>query len=106
MVSAKLIATLRKSNIVSKTKIKKVSENVVISKSSNSASGIGGTTLNDGLTHGNFAFGTRVQDDIISLNVPDVVKIFGIFESNNLDDPDSPSINMGSWMVLIQIQVI
>ena len=47
-----------------------------------SASGIGGTTLNDGLTHGNFPFGTRVQDDIISLNVPDVVKIFGIFESD------------------------
>ena len=86
--SAKLIATLRKSNIVSKTKIKKVSENVVISKSTNSASGIGGTTLNDGLSHGNFAFGTRVQDDIISLNVPDVNEIYGIFESNNLDDPE------------------
>ena len=33
--NAKLIATLRKSNLVSKTKIKKVSENVVITKSSN-----------------------------------------------------------------------
>ena len=79
--SAKLIATLRKSSLIAKKKIKKVSENVDIIRSSNSASGIGGTTLNDGLTHGNFAFGTRVQDELISLNVPDVVKIFGIFES-------------------------
>ncbi len=94
--TGKLIATLRKSNLVSKTKIKKVSENVVISKSSDSSSGTGGDTLNDGLSFGNFPFGTRVQDDIISLNVPDVVKIFGIFESNDLNDPDSPSINMGS----------
>ena len=85
-----------RTNLVSKTKIKKVSENVDIIRSSNSASGTGGATLNDGLTFGNFPFGTRVQDDIISLNVPDVVKIFGIFESNDLNDAECPSINMGS----------
>ena len=94
--TAKMIATLRKTNLVSKTKIKKVSENVDIVKSSDSSSGTGGDTLNDGLTFGNFPFGTRVQDDIISLNVPDVVKIFGIFESNDLNDAECPSINMGS----------
>ena len=94
--NAKLIATLRKSNVTSKTKIKKVSENVDIIRSSDSSSGTGGDTLNDGLIFGNFAFGTRVQDDIISLNVPDVVKIFGIFESNDVNDAESPSLNMGS----------
>ena len=94
--TAKMIATLRKTNLVSKTKIKKVSENVDIIRSSDSASGTGGATLNDGLTFGNFPFGTRVQDDIISLNVPDVVKIFGIFESNDLI---LKSINNGSFLL-------
>ena len=46
---------------------------------------------------GNFPFGTRVQDDIISLNVPDIVKIFGIFESSDLQMIQSVLvINMGS----------
>ena len=94
--NAKLITTLRRSNLISKTKIKKVSENVDIVRSSDPSSGIGGDTLNDGLTFGNFAFGTRVQDDIISLNVPDVVKIFGIFESDDLNDATAPTLNMGS----------
>ena len=94
--NAKLIATLRKSNIVSKTKIKKVSENVDIVRSSDPSSGTGSDTLNDGLTFGNFPFGTRLQDDVISLNVPDVVKVYGIFESTNLNDAACPSLNMGS----------
>ena len=37
-------------------------------KSSNSASGSTSTSLNDGLIYGNYPYGTRVQDKIISLN--------------------------------------
>ena len=98
----KLVATLRKSKVTSKTKILKVSNNTLIDKSISPASGIGGTTLNDGLTYsenGNvFPYGTRVQDEQICLNVPDIVKIFGIFESvaGNTDDPASPSMVVGS----------
>ena len=98
----KLVATLRKSKVTSKIKIKKVSENTLIDKSSNSASGIGGTTLNDGLTYAEdglvFPYGTRVQDEQICLNVPDIIKIYGIYESipGSTTDPQSPSIVVGS----------
>ena len=65
----KLVATIRKSKVTSKTKILKVSNNTLIDKSINAASGIGGTTLNDGLTYSEggavFPYGTRVQDEQI-----------------------------------------
>jgi hypothetical protein len=91
-----LIATIRKQNVTSKTKLKNVSNRIIIDKSSLSGSGIGGTTLNDGLTYGNYPFGTRVQDQIISLNVPDVVSVYGVFESTNLNDPESPFMTLAS----------
>ena len=91
-----LIATLRKSNVTNKVKTKVISTNVLIDKSARSASGIGGTTLNDGLTYGNYAFGTRVQDPIVSLNVPDVINIWGIFESDGTADPACPAMVLSS----------
>jgi len=98
--NCKLVATLRKSNVTSKIKIKKVSENTLVDKSTTSASGIGGTTLNDGLTYAQngliFPYGTRVQDQQICLNVPDIIKIYGIYESVNTDDPESPNMVVGS----------
>ncbi len=94
--SSILIATLRKSYITSKTKVNPIVNSVVINKSSLDGSGIGGTTFNDGLTYGNYAFGTRVQDPVICLNKPDVVTIFGIFESKNTDDPNPPSLTVAS----------
>jgi len=92
-----LITTIRKTNVTSKTKLRNISQDLIINKSSNSASGIGTTTLNDGLTYGNFPFGTRVQDEIISLNTVDVYKIYGIFESEDNEDPTSP------FMTLLQL---
>ena len=71
---AKLIATLRKINVKSKAKIKSRAQTIVIDKSKLSGSGIGATTLNDGLTYGNYAYGTRVQDTEIALLRPDVDK--------------------------------
>ena len=38
-------------------------------------SGTGTTTLNNGLEFGNFPFGTRVEDEKISLNKPDVIEV-------------------------------
>ena len=95
-----LITTIRKTNVTSKTKLRNISKDLIINKSSNSASGIGTTTLNDGLNYGNFPFGTRVQDEIISLNTVDVYKIYGIFESENNEDPTSP------FMKLLQLDGI
>ena len=91
-----VITTLRKSQVTAKTKRKFVANSLIVDKSSVSASGTGSTTLNDGLTYGTFAFGTRVQDPVISLNVPDVIKIHGVFESNDTTTPVAPSMIAGS----------
>ena len=95
-----LITTLRKSSVTVKVKRKSISNSLIVDKSKLSASGtntgFAGTSLNDGLTFGNYPFGTRVQDSVISLNVPDVVKIHGIFESTNTSPAQSPSMVLGS----------
>ena len=88
--NSKLIATIRKSNVTSKIKLKQ-NNSIVINRSTVSASGIGTGTLNDGLSFGLFPFGTRVQDTTISLNVPDVIDIYGIFESTETTNPQSPN---------------
>ncbi len=88
--NSKLIATIRKSNATSKIKLKQ-NNSIIINRSTDSASGIGTGTLNDGLSFGLFPFGTRVQDTTISLNVPDVIDIYGIFESTGTTDPQSPN---------------
>ena len=93
---AKLIASLRKTTVKEKKKIKSRAQTIVIDKSKYSASGIGATTLNDGLTYGNYAYGTRVQDEEIALLKPDVTKLNGIFESNGTGDPELPSIVVSS----------
>ncbi len=97
---AKVAATLRKSEITSKQKVRNVGANTLIEYSTNTASGTDAsgstTTLNDGLTFGNYPYGTRVQDEILSLNVPDVVVVYGVFESLDTSDPVPPSMTVGS----------
>ena len=93
---AVLIATLRKSKIKSKSKKKKVVDSIIIDKSSNSYSGIGQSSTNDGLTYGNYPYGTRVQDKEICLNYPDINLLYGVFESKDTSNPDSPSATIGS----------
>ena len=62
-----------------------------LNKSKLVGSGIGLTTLNNGLTYGNYPFGTRVEDDRISLNEPDIVGIHGIYESRDTDEASAPT---------------
>ena len=69
---------------------------LIIDRSSSTASGIGTNTLNDGLTHHN-AYGTRVQDEKICLNVPDAVELLGVFESRDNSEPDLPSITLSGF---------
>lgn len=90
--NARLIATLRKINVKSKIKTKNRAKVLVIDKSNSPASGIGSTTLNDGLRYGNYPYGTRVQDSEICLLEPDVTNVYAIFESNDTNTPDLPSI--------------
>ena len=93
-IGASLIVSLRKVKPTSKVKIKNRVKTLIVDKSNNSASGTGSTTLNDGLVFGNYAFGTRVQDEVISLNVPDIIKIHGIFESSDTNDASAPKVSL------------
>jgi hypothetical protein len=88
-----LITTLRKAKPKSKVKIKNLVKSVLVDKSQNQGSGAGSTTLNNGLTYGNYPYGTRVQDNTISLNSPDIIQIHAIFESEGNSNPSAPKIN-------------
>ena len=93
---ATLITTLRKIKPKAKAKRKNRVNSIIIDKSKYVGSGIGGTTLNDGLEFGNYAYGTRVQDKNISLNTPDIIKIHGIFESADTANPSAPTMVLSS----------
>jgi len=94
--NAKLIATLRKTNVKSKIKNKNRIRTLIIDKSRNSSSGIGSTTLNDGLSYGNYPYGTRVQDEEICLLVPDVMGVYAVYETTDTNDPTLPSLVLTS----------
>ena len=96
---ATLVTTISKVKPKAKNKIKNRVNSVLIDKSIKSASGIGSTTLNDGLTYGNYPFGTRVQDEHISLNSADLIEVHGIYElatdpSVSNTDPSAPSMTL------------
>ena len=94
--NASVIATVvnRKPN----SKIKKLNKtsSLVVSNSKLSSSGIGTTTLNDGLAYSN-VYGTRVQDEEICLNVPDVIRVLAVYESSNTSDPSLPYLTLTSF---------
>jgi len=93
-----LIATLRKSKISSKIKRLDRVNSVVVNFSKEAGSGIGATTLNDGLVYGGggYPIGTRVQDEKIALNEADIIKIHGIFESNDTSEASAPTMTLSS----------
>ena len=95
---AKLQATLRKSSVTPKIKTKKVVQTLDLTKSNNPQSGvgIGQSTLQDGLTYGDFPYGTRVQDRQICMNIPDVVMIYGVFQGDGTNTPTAPSMVLAS----------
>ena len=94
--TGKLITTLRKSNVTAKSKRKQRISTLIVDKSKYDYSGIGSTTINDGLTYGNYPLGTRVQDEKICLNVPDVTDVYAIFESNDTSDPTLSKMTIAS----------
>ena len=94
--TGRLIATLRKSNVTEKVKRKERINSLIVNKSKYDYSGTGTTTINDGLEYGNYPFGTRVQDERICLNVPDVQTVYGIFESEDTSDPSLTSLTLAS----------
>jgi len=93
--AATLTYTLKKLKPKSKIKRKNRVNSVVIDKSNNNASGTNvgsaGTTLNDGLTYGNYAYGTRVQDEDLSLNVSDILEVHAVYESTGTGQASAPT---------------
>jgi len=85
-----LTVTYIKTNTKNKSKVFRKSSVLLVDKSNTLSSGIGTDTLNDGLSYSQI-YGLRVQDNEISLNIPDVINVKGIFESSNTSDPSLPS---------------
>ena len=93
---ATLVTTLTKSKPKAKIKRKNRVNSIIIDKSIYSYSGTGTTTVNDGLVYGNYPYGTRVQDEKISLNVADIINIHAIYESLDTSNPSAPTIILSS----------
>lgn len=91
--NAILTVTLRKTQLKARKKIAQKATTLLVDKSSNRSSGVGGTSLNDGLTYSD-VYGIRVQDQKISLNVCDVKRVLGIFESSSVNEPELTKIEV------------
>tara|TARA_Y100000592_G_scaffold100807_1_gene182948 strand:+ start:1516 stop:8901 length:7386 start_codon:yes stop_codon:yes gene_type:complete len=92
-----LTVTARRSSLSSKVKTVTRCNNLIVERSKNQGSGVGATTFDDGLTWSTqFPFGTRVQDEVISLNVPDVTRVLAIYESNDSSPADLPQLTVSS----------
>ena len=94
--TADVIATVRNRKPDSKIKKLNRANSIIVNYSKYSSSGIGTTTLNDGLTYSQ-VYGVRVQDDEICLNYPDVLRVLAVYESPNSSDPSLPLIQLGSF---------
>jgi hypothetical protein len=94
--NATLVATLQKIKPKAKVKRKNRVNSIIIENSKYEGSGIGGTTLNDGLVYGEYPYGTRVQDENICLNVADIIEIHGIYESEDTSNPSAPKAVLAS----------
>ena len=88
---AVLTVTYKKINTKVRKKIFNRCSSLVINGSSLPSSGIGKTTLDDGLIYRS-AYGLRVQDNTVSLNIPEVVSILGIYETSTTSDPKLPEV--------------
>ena len=88
--------TLVKNGIQSKVKTYNKSQTLSVTRSKNPQSGSGiSSSIGDGLTYNQF-YGLRVQDEEISLNYPDVVKIISVYESFDSSAPTLDQIQFGA----------
>ena len=78
--NATVNVTLKKMGITSKSKIFTRSQQLEVTRST------GISTANSNLTQSN-DYGLRVEDEEISLNVPDVVNVIAVYESKNTSAP-------------------
>ena len=92
--------SLSKKGLISKEKTYDRSRKVTVNTSRNQASGTnddGNSSLVNGLTYDtNHRYGTRVEDEEICLNYPDVAKIIAIYESVNTSAPTFDTLTFDS----------
>ena len=91
--AAIFLGTIKRTEVKSQKKTLDVCSTLVINRSVRDGSGTGQNTLGDGLTTSS-VYGTRVQDREISLNLPDVIRVLGIYESSTTGDANLPSISL------------
>ena len=95
--NVEVVTTLKKLKPTSKTKILNRVNSIVVDKSNIVGSGIGTTTTQNGLEYGNFPYGTRVEDETISLRTPDIIRVHGIFETTTTQGtPSAPTMDLSS----------
>ena len=87
--NAILVTTVKKINVKSQTKNLSRCTKLVVSRSKYEYS----SASKDGLTY-NQVYGTRVQDDKISLNVPDALRVHAVFQSSTKSSPTLPNISL------------
>ena len=89
-------STVVKNGIQSKIKTYNKSQTLTVNKSKYPQSGSGiSSSIGDGLSYNQY-YGLRVQDEEISLNYPDVVKIISIYESYDSAAPTLDRIEFGA----------
>ena len=89
-------ATFVKNGVQSKQKQFNRSKTLNITLSKNPQSGTGiNTSIGDGLAYNQY-YGLRVQDEEISLNYPDVVKVIAVYESLTTSAPVLDQISFSS----------
>ena len=89
-------STIVKNGIQSKIKTYNKSQTLIVDKSKYTESGSGiSSSIGDGLSYNQY-YGLRVQDEEISLNYPDVVKIISIYESYDSSAPTLDRIQFGA----------
>ena len=86
--------TLKKFNVQNKSKVLTRSEKINVTKTVSAAS-----TEVSGLDVGSF-YGTRIEDEEISLNFPDVVNIVAVYESKDKGTPSLDSLEFPSGLSL------
>ena len=89
-VSAYLTITYQKLNCKTRKKTYNKSYQLIIDKTNSSSN-----TIGTGLTYSG-VYGSRIEDSVISLNVPEVESVIGIYESSDANDPILPSFNVDS----------
>ena len=95
--NVQVVTTLKKLKPTSKTKIRNRVNSILVDKSIVVGSGIGTTTAQNGLEYGNFPYGTRVEDETISLRTPDIIKVHGIYETTEIEGtPSAPTMDLSS----------